>query len=107
MRIIDMLPDVRTIHSRAVSIRATLLKKKNDHLIGVEAYLDQEVKAWNKHYEKIGSPTRVSNREGLRSFWPTEWTPEDQAMLDAVEETVKTLDQFALPKKQVYGGVKP
>lgn len=95
----QMLPEMRTVHSRAYTTWKAMDKRRTIARNGVDAWMDAEyaryvglMSQWNRQPDH--------DREYYRATFPT-WTHEDQAMMDDLEKVVRDLNKYALPKKRM------
>ena len=95
------ISNVRSVHTRARGILEEFQAAKDEHLGGVDAYLDAQMEYWDNWAKEVGRPHRYT-REDFRDRWPHEWTAEDQAVIDNLTEVIRLLDQYAHPKNKMF-----
>lgn len=98
------ISDLRAIHTRAVGVRAHLQERKDSHFGGIDKYCQVQWQYWEDYSQRLYKKPCNRKPEDFRDSWPSDWAPEQQKALEDVTAVIRQLDQYALPKKQVFGG---
>lgn len=95
------ISNVRAVHTRALGILDDLQEIKDNHMMGLDAWVDKDLAYWDAWSEKSGRKHHYT-RENVAERWPHEWTAEDQEVLDNLTEAVRVLDKYAHTKNQMF-----